>query len=122
MSSEALCPYLDAKYIPPPIITTATSRAAGSARATPTRDSGFPSPPITMGTPTMAAMGARTRSSGVTLAQKTALMYLLRSSEEVFTIHNLSFSSHPLAFPEPNEPTMEENEQERCRRGLEGPG
>src|SRR5712692_133481 len=82
----------------------ATSRAEGKARTTPSKGPDCPNLPSTSGTPTAAVTGVKIRSSGVILALYTPLTYFLRSIEVVFMIHRRSFSSHPPALPEPEEP------------------
>ena len=52
----------------------------------------------------MTVTGISNRSSGVTRALKISATYLLTSIPDVRTIQNRSFSSQPLAFPEPNDP------------------
>ena len=67
-SSEVLCPYLAAKYIPPAIITAATSSAPGRESATGRSEDGCLRSPRMSGAPTAAATGESRSSSGVTLA------------------------------------------------------
>src|SRR5208283_2793499 len=106
VSSVELFPYLAAKYIPPAIISEAISSAEGRDRPTASNEPGSFAFSSSSGAPTAAATGVSTRSRGVTLALKTSRTYRLRLMAEVLTSHSLSFSSHLVAFPDPNEPMM----------------
>src|SRR5712692_1623149 len=106
ISSAVLWPYLDAKYMPPPMVMAATCRAAGRARTRARSDGPWPSWLSINGTPTATVTGVRYSSSGTTLARYTSLTYLLRLTAELFRIQSLSFSIHLVAFPDPKEPMM----------------
>src|SRR2546422_9659627 len=106
MSSVELCPYFEAKNIPPAMVILAISSAPGSARITPNNSDGCERPPRINGTPTAMTTGARYRSRGAARARYTSFTYLRMLTGDDFRIQSRSFSIHLEAVPEPKDPIM----------------
>src|SRR5712692_851960 len=106
MSSVELCPYFEAKNIPPAMVMLAISSAPGRARITPNKSDGWDRPPRISGMPTAMTTGERYSSKGVARARYTSFTYLRMLTGYDFRIQSRSFSIHLDAVTEPKDPIM----------------